>query len=399
MRRLVLALAVLALAVCAPAVASAATPNYLSLATQGLKQAHKYYWNSSLKWWNDDLNPGSHIAPNGVPIPLADVWNAAPLFEAFDGVALASPTKANKRAAARFAKYADRKYWNPDLKPHGGFSPYPGDRGVDACTFFDDNSWWGLGFLDAYRVTHNGRFLKDAKRTNNFVDARGWKGGGLRKGMRWNTWKGSPDQCPRTYAMEALAAASALAAGIYEQTGSTKYRNRANKYFKWANTNAYNQSDGLYETLFRLPANEGGQAPLTYVEGSFAGALLSLCRGHKGHGDQASCAKARDLGRQTYDHFVQTSDEYFPPQAAIMFRWLVQLSAYEKDPFLWNWASTVANKAMNKAPDSKYRTLYLNCWDGTPPSVCGRNDVQYGQLKAHSATVELFAFLAAFPRP
>ena len=35
---------------------------------------------------------------------------------------------------------------------------------------------------------------------------------------------------------------------------------------------------------------------------------------------------------------------------------------------------------------------------GTNPSSCGQNDLQYGQLEGHAATVALFAYPAAFPR-
>ncbi len=56
-----------------------------------------------------------------------------------------------RAAVEAFAKGAER-YWDAALKPYPGFAPYPGDRGKTTA-WFDDNGWWGLAFLDAYRAT------------------------------------------------------------------------------------------------------------------------------------------------------------------------------------------------------------------------------------------------------
>jgi hypothetical protein len=399
MRRTVLLItAVIAVGALLPApIASAKTPNYLNLAKNGLSETHKYFWNSGEHWWNDDLSPGNNIAPNGVHIPLATVWSAVPLFEAFDGVALADPTKATKKAAANFAKYADSRYWNAALLNKGGWSPYPGDHGVDACVFFDDDGWWGLGFLDAYRATGNSRFLKDAKTTSDFVNARGWQGGGLTKGMKWDTWKGDPVQCPHSYALEALSSATALNAGIWEASGDPKYRGRAMAYIAWANKYAFDKGPDLYDTIFHLSESNGGQYPLLYVQGTMIGAYLSLCQGWQGKGDPKACAQLPVLANAAYAKWYGSGETYFPPQATVFFRYIVQLAAYAKDTTLWDWASQVAEKALNKSPGD--HGLYLNCWDGRSPNSCGQNDLQYGQIKGHAATVALFAWLAAFPRP
>src|SRR5207237_460346 len=85
----------------------------------------------------------------------------------------------------------------------------------------------GHAFLDAYRATGNPRYLTDAKRASDFVDARGWSG----DGMWWETRHESKSE-------EALGAATALSAEIYEETGNRVYLDRARTYINWANHHA-----------------------------------------------------------------------------------------------------------------------------------------------------------------
>ena len=75
-----------------------------------------------------------------------------PLFQSLDAIAIAQPTPANRAAVTRFAKGAER-YLNRGLRPLPGYSPYPGDRAANTQTWFDDNGWWGVAFVNAYRAT------------------------------------------------------------------------------------------------------------------------------------------------------------------------------------------------------------------------------------------------------
>src|SRR5436309_3985256 len=124
---------------CAP-VASAT--DFLRPAKKGVRNARLHWWNPGERWYNDRLDDYD-------PFPLATTWSVVALFEAIDAVAIAEPSNANRKAVRSFANVAEQ-YWNGDLRPHGGYSPYKGDHGADNHVWFDDNSWWGQAFVHAF---------------------------------------------------------------------------------------------------------------------------------------------------------------------------------------------------------------------------------------------------------
>ncbi len=379
-RRVLAPLAAAVAAAClllAASSASAATvrtsSDFLTLANQGIKDARAAYWNSHERWYNDRLNDGDQY-------PLATVWSIVPLFEAVDGVAIADPSKSKRQAVRNFALFAER-YWNGDLQPHGGYAPYPGDRGASDHVWFDDNSWWGLAFVDAYRATHNKRFLDDARRASDFIDARGWDGG---NGMWWETQH-------EGHSLEALAAASALAAEIYENGGGAKYGRIARKYLAWATGHAHRtwswvSGYGLYAS--------STQPVMTYVEGAMLGAQLALCR----TGDSTACRRAEGIGASARDWWPHTLPNFAPQMDTILFRYLVQLGAQDHNPAWWDWARRNADAAISHA---RVGRLYLKFWDGSSVTAGQHSSLQmrYGQIQTHSAAVALFAWLAAVKRP
>ena len=347
--------------------------DFLTLANQGISAAHGAYWNSHERWYNDRLNDGDRY-------PLATVWSIVPLFEAVDGIAIANPSAAKRRAVRSFGLYAER-YWNGDLRPHGGYAPYPGDRGADDHVWFDDNSWWGLAFVDAYRATHNRRFLDDARRALDFVDARGWDGG---NGMWWETQYTG-------HSLEALGAAAALAAEIYEHGGGARYGRIARKYIAWANGHA--RKTWSWVSGYGLYTNSS-QPVMTYVEGAMLGAHLALCR----RGDATACRHAEGIAASARDWWPGTLPNFAPQYDTILFRYLVQLSAYDGNPRWWDWARQNADAAIRHG---RVGRLYLRFWDGSSVTAAQHSSLlmRSGQIQTHSAAVALFAWLAAAKRP
>jgi hypothetical protein len=350
--------------------AEAASPaHYRSVAAKGIAAAKRHWWNGGSRWYDDRLH--DHDA-----YPLATIWSIVPLFEAIDAQAIAQPTKARRAAVRSFAKGAER-YWNPNVAPYGAWAPYPGDRSSSERTWFDDNGWWGLAFVDAYRATHDHRYLEDAARALRFIDARGWDGG---RGMWWNT-------AHPHHSLEALSSAAALAAELYEQTGRSSYRKIARKYVAWAEKHAKKSERGLYAT--------DEQPVMSYVEGAMLGAHVALCR----KGDAAACRRAHDLAQACFEKWAGKSPDHAPQFDTILMRYLLQLGDVDHDPTWYDWVRRVADRAEDRAHSSG--GLFLRFWDGSKPTDHGdgAGGFDSGMLQTHSATVALLAWLGATRRP
>ena len=178
--------------------------------------------------------------PNRAEVTL---WDSNGMFEALDEIATADPTAKTKAAVETFAR-GEHRYWNPNLKPVPGYSPQVGEQSSSQPTWYDDNAWIGIAFLDAYRATGNHTYLTDAERAFAFIAAGGWdaKQGG---GMWWSTehqWLSG----------EALAAASDLAARLYQTTNQAEYLTDAETYIGWANKNLLTPQ-GVYLPVASTP--------------------------------------------------------------------------------------------------------------------------------------------------
>jgi hypothetical protein len=341
--------------------------HYLSLARAGVTHAQRRWHDRRLGWYDSRL--GDHAR-----YPLATIWDSVPLFESLDAIAIAQPSAANRRAVASFASGAER-YLNRGLNPVPGYSPYPGDREANTETWFDDNGWWGIAFVQAYRATGTHRYLADAQRALRYVASAGWDASG--GGIWWNTehpYKSGP----------ALAADTLLAALIYQQTGSAFALEQAHKFLTWANTQGFASSEGLYAD------SSVSVTPVDYVEGPLIYAQALLCHLT---GTSSECERAEELKATALRRFGYTLD-FSPQYDAIYLQWMLALYSLEGDPTLYRMAAANAHDAQTQATNGE--GLYLLSWGGqTLPRV----DAEPGMLQTQAATTSLFAWLAVYPPP
>jgi hypothetical protein len=346
---------------------TAAQQGYLTLAEHGVALAQSRWRNSHQRWYNSRLGDRRRY-------PLATIWDIVPLFQSLDAIAIASPTPGHRRAVLRFAAGAER-YLNRGLRPVPGYSPYPGDRAAGTQTWFDDNGWWGLAFMEAYRATGNKRLLKDAERALRYIARAGWDP--TSGGIWWNTrhpYKSGP----------ALASDTLLAVLIYRETRSSFALAQAQRFLAWANSSGFSGTDGLYA------GSSSNPTPVDYIEGPLIYAQATLCRltGNQPECDLAERLKARALSR--FGYLLDFSPQY----DAIYLQWLLALSALDGDRTLYRMAADNARNAQARALDT--RGLYLRGWNGEQLSPL--NAVP-GMLQTHAATTSLFAWLAVYPPP
>lgn len=301
--------------------------------------------------------------------PLATIWDAAPLFEALDAQQTAAPSPAHRAAVAAFARGAER-YWDPRLKPTPGYAPYPNDRGAHVRVWFDDDGWWGLGFLDAYFATGEARYLRDAKRAFSFIASQGWDK--ARGGLWWNT--SHPYR-----AGEPLAAGSLLGALLYKATGEASYRVQVDRFLGWADRR-FTADRGLYMRTDSDPT------PTPYVEGPLVEAHQVLCE----MGEASACSRARQLANACWQRF-QDRLSMGPQFDTIYLHWMLVYAGQTHDGRWPALAREMAARAQAHALDG--HGLYLRAWDGGPMSA---HQARPDMLQTDAATLELFAWLAAY---
>jgi hypothetical protein len=364
------------LALLAPSGAAAAAPRalttaqqrYLSLALAGVARARQRWGDPRRGWYDARLHDRDRY-------PLATIWDAVPLFESLDAIAIAQPTAADRAAVARFAAGAER-YLNRGLRPLPGYSPYPGDRERSTQTWFDDNGWWGIAFVNAYRATGTRRYLLDALRALRYIAAVGWdaRGGG---GIWWNTHH--PYK-----AGEALASGTLLATLLYQQTGSRFALAQAQRYLQWADSAGFSPQDGLYA------ASNLSSIPIDYIEAPLIYAQALLCRLRA---EAALCERAERLKRTALARFGYLLD-FSPQYDAIYLQWMLALYALDGDRTLYALAADNARDAQARALNPE--GLYLLSWNGEP--IAPQNALP-GMLQTHAATTSVLAWLAVYPPP
>jgi hypothetical protein len=374
LRKAISTLALVALASVAASAHAASVPSltaaqarYLALAQNGVTQAEQHWRDRRRRWYDARLGDRERY-------PLATIWDIVPLFESLDAIAIASPTPANRRAVESFARGAEA-YLNRGLRPIPGYSPYPGDREPDTQTWFDDNGWWGLGFMNAYRATGQHRYLKDAERALRYIAAAGWDPHS--GGVWWNT--SHPYK-----AGEALASATLLATLIYEQTKVPFALAQAQKLLAWANGPGFSQPDGLYE------GSDVNHTPIDYIEAPLIYAQAVLCRLKA---EPTECARAEQLKATALTRFGYLLD-FSPQYDAIYLQWMLALYGLDHDATLYRMAADNARDAQTRAANTS--GLYLLSWNGeTLPA----NYALPNMLQTQAATTSLFAWLAVYPPP
>jgi hypothetical protein len=403
---------------------------YLQLAQQGLGSVSQW-WDKQSDWYLESL--GDDKAR-----PLATIWDTNGLFEAVDELAIADPTPHNRAAVVSLAN-ASQRFWNPDLEPQPGFSPYPGDRDSDQETFYDDNGWLGLAFLDADRATGSRRYLSDAERAFAYIAAGGWdtSGGG---GMWWSNqhqWRSG----------ESLAADADLAARMYDATRRATYLKHAQTYIGWANAHLL-QPHGVYLRTAsqpygsltwttptsessstapagslvspgahvppgtRLPATAHAKHPRcvsahhctlhppsphpgTRVmvamphdgEGAMMSAMVALCRAT---GHRSWCHEAERLGKAAMVWLAPFGDG--PQYDSILLRGYVDLYRVDHQARWYRFAAQLAALVNQNARTSP--GVYLRGWDGRAVP-----NVSPDMLRTDAGSIGVFADLATVKRP
>lgn len=399
---------------------SGSQARYLHAANKGVKQTHRW-WNRGRHWYSATLGSSN----------TASLWGAVPLFEALAGLEVAQPSPRHRHQLSRFAWGAQR-YLNPTLRPVPGFGPKQGQHNPGKTTWVDDNGWWGLAFLDAYRATGNGRYLADAEIAENFISVSGWDTTpGRPGGLWWNTNHSF-------YAGESLGSGTLLSARLYAITHEQHYLDDAIKFIDWANVWLVDPSTGLYARLRRPgtygkvtttgaqaaaaadqralaanpdeaakleaagePAAPPGQAetakrnyppfdavPMPYVNGPMILAHRIICEQAN---EKPYCERADQLAAATLARYRRF---WMGPQYDFWYvRTMLEFAQMDNSANWYGIAQRSARSALHRSRDR--HGLYLRTWYG---KKAGKTGAPKGSLQLHSANAALFAWMGALGR-
>jgi DUF1680 family protein len=326
-----------------------------------VKNAERLWWNKRLRWYNDRLNDRRKY-------PLATIWSIVPLFEAANALAIADKSRSHRAAVRKLATGAQR-YYNRAMK---GYSPYKGGRERETV-WFDDNGWWGIAFVDAWRATGKRRYLRDADKAFRFVVRYGWASNG---GIWWNT--------KRPYkAGEALASNALLGARLYAATRKRSYLQWVERFIAWADSDMAGRG-GMYGI------REGDSSPVSYVVGPMIEAHRVLC---DATGETGYCSRATQLAEAAYRWFGEDLN-HGPQFDTIYLRSMLYLYSRDGDRRWYDLAVANAERARQNAHTGG--GVYLEAWDGGPATS---HQAEPNMLQTHAATVQLFAWLTATPPP
>jgi hypothetical protein len=307
------------------------------------------------------------------PYPLITIWGEVPMFESVDALQTAAPTPAHRALVERFAR-ANERYWDRAL---GGYAPYPGDRERDVRAFFDDNGWEGLAFLDAYRATHQRRWLADAQRAFRFIAARGWdRDGG---GMWWNT-------SHPYHSGPALASDSLLGMLLYGADHERWQLEDVKMYVDWANANDNHDERQLYLEKPNQPesVNDYVQAPLIYAQ-------YLLCQDGEGEGYCVQAGRvAATIAEQHVDKYGYEYN-YGPEYDAIFMHWMMAYGQATGERYWVTLAEVNAASAAANAANAK--GLWLSSWWG---GAIADPETHPSMFRTMAATTSLFAWVGLY---
>jgi uncharacterized protein YyaL (SSP411 family) len=256
------------------------------------------------------------------------------------------------------------RYFDPNLSPVGGYTWYPGITNPRQHAFFDDDGWWELSYLDAYRATGDPGDLADAERAFRFIEEAGWD-------PRWGgTWWETLHEHKTS---EPLAAEIYTGLGLYLVTNDRSYLETALKWLRWANLHSWNAEAKLYD---RSPTDT---TVLDYVEGMMIGAQLELC---EIRGITGPCTAAEKLAKASLAAFPPEAN-WTPASDAVYLRFLLALYEQDGNRTWYDVVYSNARRALALTRSSDH--LFFKRWDGTPFPA--------RELQPDAATLSVFAWL------
>jgi uncharacterized protein YyaL (SSP411 family) len=267
------------------------------------------------------------------------MWGNGIMFSALVSAARHDP-KSYQPVMSDFFDALDR-YWDKKA-PVPGYEPAPTQGGRDK--YYDDNAWMVITYIEAFELTGDRKYLKQADATQKFVLS-GWDDQ-LGGGIYWHEVKrGGKNTCSNA----PTAVAAVLLARHLDRPTNLDW---ARRITEWTQKNLQD-TDGLYFDSKKIPSGEIDKGKLTYNTALMLRANLGLFRAT---GEQKYLDEARRIGANC-DWFLSKETGAYRDKA----KW----AHLQVEADLELYRMTGDEKALARA--KKNGEVWFQRWQTTPP--------------------------------
>ncbi len=304
--------------------------------------------------------------------PFAMIWGYSWGLQAIEDVAALPGGSRFIPVVRRIADDLDQ-YWDTSAKVPG-YAPTV-DPGPDAVKYYDDNAWAGLDLVQAFNLTADPRYLREAEAVFLY-EKTGWDA--RRGGIYWNDTRDTRNTVSNAPVAE-------LAARLYLATGRPTYLAWAKKIYAWQVRTLVDHRTG------QVWGNIDGSGNIsfsgwTYNQGTVIGASVLLYR----ITHQASyLAQARKTEGFVLRDLVRPDGTMVPPAefGGVLADNLRLLYDETGDGAIARVIAASARSAWRQARNDD--DLFAQNWQGLPPRTQGL------PLLTQSGAVRLLAVAAA----
>ncbi|MCX8514185.1 MAG: hypothetical protein ORN24_01305 [Burkholderiales bacterium] len=163
--------------------------------------------------------------------------------------------------------------------------------------YFDDEGWWTLAFITAYKATQNKEYLAAAESIVEDISIRGGQNVCGHGGIYWNAKKTQVGSIANELYIR-------INAQLYLITGNTKYLNNANNTWDWFKSSGLISPDFIVADHYKVDGDKCGDKVewhFTYTNGVLLGVLADLALINQ---DPKLMNQAKEVARRAMYNFT-----------------------------------------------------------------------------------------------
>ncbi len=270
------------------------------------------------------------------------IWGAGVMFSAV--VAAARHDRSYRQVLRSYFTALDA-HWDLQADPPG-YEPARTQGGHDK--YYDDNAWLVISFLEAHRLTGDGRYLRRAGETLEFVLS-GWdeRAGG---GIWWH--EGHKDGSKNTCSNAPAAVGCLLLARVERGDKAASLNRWGDRIMVWT-VDKFQAPDGLFYDSFKVATGEMNRARMSYNSALMIRGFIAL---HARTGEPFYLTEARRIARAAESLLDRRTGAYRD-----QLKWSHLLVEADLELYRWTGDRQLLERALRNAD------VHYAAWRRHPP--------------------------------